>query len=81
MTIGVCSADLWRLFLSGETQSRQTYLESGRYGVYGRRIEIESLSDISAGQPFLEVIIEMMPETLYSLAGNPDGEILRELEH
>ncbi|MBW4687959.1 MAG: AraC family transcriptional regulator [Komarekiella atlantica HA4396-MV6] len=71
----------YHFHLSGETQCRQTFLEGGRYGVYGRGIEIESRGDISVRQPFLEVIIEMLPETLYSLAGNPDGEIPRELEH
>ncbi|MBD6617756.1 helix-turn-helix transcriptional regulator [Komarekiella sp. 'clone 1'] len=71
----------YHFHLSGETQSRQTLLEGGRYGVYGRGIEIESRGDISARQPFLEVIIEMLPETLYSLAGNPDGEIPTELQH
>jgi len=71
----------YHFHLSGETQTRQTSLEGGKYGVYGRGIEIESLGDISARQPFLEVIIEMMPETLSSLAGNPDGEIPRELQH
>ncbi|MEH2107910.1 helix-turn-helix domain-containing protein [Nostoc sp.] len=71
----------YHFHLSGQTQCRQTNLEAGKYGVYGRGIEIESLGDISAREPFLEVIIEMLPETLHSLAGNPDGEIPKELQH
>lgn len=71
----------YHFHLSGQTQCRETYLEAGRYGLYGRGVEVESLGDISTKQPFLEVIIEMLPETLHSLAGHPDGEIPRELQH
>lgn len=71
----------YHFHLSGQTKSRQTCLEAGRYGVYGKGIEIESRGDISTRQPFLEVIVEMSPETLQSLAGNPEGEIPKELQH
>jgi hypothetical protein len=37
----------YHFHLSGENQSRQTSLEGGRYGVYGKGIEIESLSKLA----------------------------------
>ncbi len=36
----------YHFHLSRENQSRQTFIEGGKYGVYGKGIEIESLGDI-----------------------------------
>jgi AraC-like DNA-binding protein len=71
----------YHFHLSGETQCRQTSLEAGKYGVYGKGLEIESQGYVSTRQPFLEVIVEMSPETLHSLAGNPEGEMPKQLQH
>ncbi len=70
----------YHFHISGEHQNRDSFVGNGQYGVYGTGLERRQPCDYSGKYPYLEVIIEMFPHTLYSIASNQNGELPKELQ-
>jgi AraC-like DNA-binding protein len=69
----------YHFHVSGEHQSRDSAIGNGQYGVFGTGLEVKQPCECSGKYPYVELIIEMLPDTLYSMVSNTNGELPKEL--
>lgn len=65
----------YHFHFSGAHEDRRASIGSGEYGFYGIGLDPKRTSDCSGRQPYLEVIVNMKPELLYSFTSNREGQL------
>ncbi|MBW4619174.1 MAG: AraC family transcriptional regulator [Cyanosarcina radialis HA8281-LM2] len=65
----------YHFHFSGEHQDRYHCLGSGQYGFYGSGLFPQDICDCGEKEPYLEVVIQMQPELLYSFAADREGQL------
>ncbi|AFY90545.1 helix-turn-helix transcriptional regulator [Chroococcidiopsis thermalis] len=70
----------YHFHFSGEHEDKYTSISGGQYIFSGSGLEPKKTVDDSDRQPYLELIIFMQPDLLYSFAGDRDGQLASELQ-
>ncbi|MBE9016325.1 helix-turn-helix transcriptional regulator [Chroococcidiopsidales cyanobacterium LEGE 13417] len=65
----------YHFHFSGRHEDRRASIGSGEYGLFGIGIDPHRTCDCSDRQPYLEAIVHIKPEVLYSFASNQAGEL------